>query len=528
MKKGLQMKRDWRSPLLAMSGWLLLLTGLALAVAGPAGSDSLKTFETSLYTAKIDPNGNVVSFLAKVFQDDLLKNGFVQKEKPLPKMGGFLVGPMGHLSTDARLVTTMTAKGTFVSRDPTGNWLPKELEIERQYRFVDGSYAFEVELTLRNTASRTIPLSATLGETAVWLGPALPSSSYASFEVVGATPQAGLESLSLKDEVKATAPGLKWIGCRENYYCSVLQERQGRGHYLYANVAFEEADKTQYNAVLLGFRYQYAELRSKEEANLSFRIYLGPKLEHDLAAAGYAAMFNNWDGLTGSIGKMMFQMLQVFHRITGSYGISILLLTLLVKVVLHPLNIKQLRSMQKLQELQPKLQELQKKYSDKRELQTEMQKLYVQHNVNPLGGCFPIVLQIPIFIALYSCLMGAIELKKVRFLWLPDLAKPDPLALLPILFAGSIYLSSKMSSSPQMDKSQQTVMQIMPIMMLVLMVNVPSGVMLYLAGQSVLSIAETRVNQRAVEAEKAAAMMNKGKRRGKKSETTAPKSSTEE
>lgn len=470
--------------------------------------------DTSLVKVRIEPAGSLLGWSIRQFDEQLIQQSYARKDEPLALQGGLFVGPVGKMSANAKLATTVTSNGAFLTWDPTGKWLPKGVQVERLYRFTDDSYVFEVDVALRNTTDKMVPLTSELGDTAFWLGPVLASEGYSTHEIVGLKPPASVETLKGTDAVQATAPGLKWIGTRENFYSAVLEEKKGRGNYLYALADFEEPKGTHRQGVILGFRYQYPELRARETAQLSFRLYLGPKLEQPLLTAGYPQMFNNWDGLTGGIGKLMFHMLHFFHRVTGSYGISILLLTLLVKLVLHPMNMKQLRSMQKLQALQPKMQDLKKRYPDSREFQTEVQKLYMEHDVNPLGGCLPILLQIPIFIALYSCLMGAIELKKVSFLWMPDLAKRDPIALLPMLFAGSIYLSSKMTANTQqVDKTQQSVMQIMPIMMLVLMVNVPSGVMIYLAGQSVLSIFENHWNQKQLKQEEAAAEAARGKRK---------------
>ncbi len=480
----------------------------------PLPAEKPRTFDTSLYKAEVSPAGTLTGFVVKAFDDPLVKSSFSQKGDTVAKRGGLLVGPIGKMSADAREATTASTGGASVALDPTGTWLPVGVQVERKYRFADGSYAFEVDVTLRNTTGKTVPLTSTMGETVIWFGPVLPVAGYATHELIGFKDPSTVETLKLHEEPQTTAPGLKWIGARDNHYCAVFQEKSNRGNYVYRTIQWLDEKQKDQHGVILGFRYQYPELRAHEEAALKFRIYLGPKVENDLGLAGYGLMFNNWDGLTGGIGKLMFHTLQIFHKMTGSYGIAILLLTLLVKVLLHPLNIKQLRSMAKLQEIQPKLQEIQKRYTDKQEQQAEMQRLYLEHNVNPLGGCFPILIQIPIFIALYSCLMGAVELKKVRFLWMPDLALPDPVAVLPMLFAGSIYLSSKMTqNTAQVDKTQQSVMQIMPILMLVLMVNVPAGVMLYLAGQSLLSIFETRMNQKLMAAEKAPLVEKPGKKK---------------
>lgn len=515
-----------------LRSWCLSVLAFALAVtvasaASPHAAPAVRK-EAPFFTASVDGAGNLTTFVVKPFQDDLLRARYLPKDETLERLGGLIFGPIGRVAYQAQPQSRKTTDGGRVMSDPTGTWLPREIEVERHYQFSETTYVVDVEVTLRNTSDRTVPLSSSAGELAFWLGPVLQTTQAVAQEIVAARDGDVIEVLSSKAELQSAPAGTKWIGARESYFCAALQENKGRGTYFHQLVQFEQPKGQAHQGVLIGFRYQYPELRSRESVTLFFRVYLGPKVEENLTAAGYPRMFNNWEGFTGGIGKLMFHMLHVFYAMTGSYGVAILLLTLLVKVVLHPLNLKQLRSMQKLQMLQPKMQDLKKRYPDPREFQTEVQKLYIENQVNPLGGCFPILLQIPIFIALYSCLMGAIELKKVRFLWLPDLAMPDPLALLPILFAGSIYVSSKMTSTTTpMDKSQQTMMQIMPIMMLMFMVNVPAGVMLYLAGQSILSLFETKWNQAIMKQEedqKKARKADRQKKRSKKESHEAEES----
>ncbi len=475
----------------------LLIAGVALAMASSISAATLepsRTIETPFFQTSLDESGNLERFFVLRFRDDLLTPSYRTEPGKDALVGGLIFGPLGQLDAGSRLSTRISTSGSFVSTDDQGSWLPEGLELERTYRFHDDNYLVDIDVVLRNRTDQSLALATPMGKLAFWLGPILGGQLYGSAEVVAMQGEE-LEELSTAEELKETPSGVKWIGARGSYYASVLEEKSGRGNYVYSLVPFVGKDGKVVQGVRIGFRYQYPDIRGGEEVKLSFRLYLGSKQEDALSRAGYLPLFDNWDGMTGGIGKVMFKMLKLFHSVTGSWGIAILLLTLLVKILLHPLNLKQLRSMGKLQELQPKMQDLKKRYPDTQQFQQEVQKLYTEHNVNPLGGCFPIFLQIPIFIALYSSLMGAIELKKVSFLWLPDLAKADPYGLLPVMFAGSIYVSSKLTASPQMDKTQQSIMQIMPIMMLMMMMNVPSGVMIYLAGQSVLSLFETRYNK---------------------------------
>jgi YidC/Oxa1 family membrane protein insertase len=168
-------------------------------------------------------------------------------------------------------------------------------------------------------------------------------------------------------------------------------------------------------------------------------------------------------------------------------------MTVCVKLAMHPLSRKQLESMAKMQELQPRIQALQTRYKDNpQRMQAEVTKLWSEAGVNPLSGCLPLFMQMPIFIALYNCLSYVPELRGVEFLWLKDLSKADPLWILPFFFALGIYISSSQTAT---DPNQKTMMQFMPIMMFFFMLGIPSGVMIYLAGQTILGIFEQRANR---------------------------------
>ena len=381
--------------------------------------------------------------------------------------------------------------------------LPEGMVVHRTYRFFPDRSVIELDLEVRNGGDRLLNLKR--GEEGVfglYLGPvsAQGETSRDLTEVlIGAKDEVSTVSPS-KMELQSPPPSTAWVGWRSSYYAAVLEEMGRAGTYYHASLPIKMG-KTTGNAHLVGCALPVTTLRKGETVEMRFRIYLGTKTEEELAIAGYPRVFNNWDGWTGPIGKMMFFLLQFFYGLTRSYGWAILLLTVLVKLLLHPINRKQIVAMRKMQDLQPKMQKIRETYKkDPNRQNQEMQKLFVENDVNPMSGCLPIFIQLPIFIALYTCLGSAIELKNVPFWWLPDLSLADPLRLLPLIFAASIYFSSAGKGG---DPSQAMMMKIMPVMMFLLMSGISSGVMLYLAGQGVLGILEQRYNE---------ALMGAGKR----------------
>lgn len=181
--------------------------------------------------------------------------------------------------------------------------------------------------------------------------------------------------------------------------------------------------------------------------------------------------------LLAPITSALISVMDLIHSLIPSYGWSIIVLTIIVRIFLLPLTIKQTKSMKVMQKLQPEIKKIQERYKDDKEkMQQEMMKFYSENKFNPMGGCLPILLQLPIFIALYQMLLHYEALKGVGFLWLPNLIKPDPLYILAVLTAASTYFSQKMVST---DPQSQKLMIPMTAFMGFIAINLPAGVLLY-------------------------------------------------
>jgi len=189
------------------------------------------------------------------------------------------------------------------------------------------------------------------------------------------------------------------------------------------------------------------------------------------------------------ISKPLLIILNFFYSFTKNYGVSIILLTILIKLVFYPLSQKSYRSMKELQKIQPKLEEIRKKYANNKEmLNREMMMLYKRHGVNPMSGCLPMLVQIPFFIALYQALMTSIELRQAPFmLWIQDLSAKDPYYVTPILM-GATMLLQQMITPTSGDPMQKRMMYILPIVFTFMFINFPSGLVIYWLVNNVFSI----------------------------------------
>jgi YidC/Oxa1 family membrane protein insertase len=221
-------------------------------------------------------------------------------------------------------------------------------------------------------------------------------------------------------------------------------------------------------------------------------LYVGPQDQDALAklAPGLEKVVDY--GKLTIISEPLFALLKWLHGILGNWGWSIIVMTIMIKAVFYPLNAASARSMAKMKIVAPKMKGLQEQFAnDKPELQKRMMELYKTEKINPLGGCLPIVVQIPVFIALYWVLLSAVELRHAPWIgWIHDLSAPDPWYILPVLYAITAWLQVKLSPTPVTDPMQAKMFQIMPIAFSVMFIFFPSGLVLYWLVNNLLQIAQ--------------------------------------
>ncbi|HMK55635.1 MAG TPA: membrane protein insertase YidC [Dissulfurispiraceae bacterium] len=284
--------------------------------------------------------------------------------------------------------------------------------------------------------------------------------------------------------------GIKWVAQEDKYFTSFIVPK---------TPVVEAHAWTKDNSAAV-------DLRMKAGDN-SYLIYAGPK-EYDILEKYHAGMEHVIDfGFFSIIARPLFWFLKFLYGLSHNYGIAIILLTIITRIPFFPLISKGQKSMKKLAEIQPKMAEIREKFkNDPQRMQKEMMDLYKTHKVSPMGGCLPMLLQMPVFFALYSILSTAIELRHAPFmLWIKDLAAPDTLfghipaqvpllggfALgpLPLLMGATSFIQQKMTPSTA-DPQQQKIMLIMPVMFTFIFLNFSSGLVLYWLINNLLSIAQ--------------------------------------
>ena len=214
--------------------------------------------------------------------------------------------------------------------------------------------------------------------------------------------------------------------------------------------------------------------------SISLNAYMGPKDYKMLKSLSPVLTDVLEYGFFTFIAKPMFAMLNYIYSLVGHWGWTIIITTILIKLVLYPLAHKGMVSMMRLKDLAPKIKEIQEKYKgDPQKASMHMMELYKKHGANPMGGCLPIILQIPVFFAIYRVLTNAIELKGAGFLWVNDLSLMDPFFILPILMGATMYLQQKITPNTIQDETQRKIFQYLPVIFTFFFLWFPAGLTLY-------------------------------------------------
>jgi YidC/Oxa1 family membrane protein insertase len=293
-----------------------------------------------------------------------------------------------------------------------------------------------------------------------------------------------------------------WIGMIEHYFVAAWlpsdEKKQAREFYT------RKLDNGLYAA---GVVVDGAPIAPGATGTITVPLYVGPQDQDVLAKTAKGLDLVVDYGVFTIIAAPLFMLLKWLHGLIGNWGWAIIAMTIMIKGAFYPLNAASARSMAKMKIVGPKMKALQEQYKDdKQQLQIKMMELYKQEKINPLGGCLPILVQIPVFIALYWVLLSAVELRHAPWIgWIKDLSAPDPFFILPVIYAITAWLQVKLSPTPVTDPVQQKIFQIMPIAFSVLFIFFPAGLVLYWLVNNTLQIAQQWHVNRMLEKEAAAA-----------------------
>jgi YidC/Oxa1 family membrane protein insertase len=385
------------------------------------------------------------------------------------------------------------------------------VRVTREYVFNGSRYDFEVRLQAVNGSRDSIGIRPGLDITQLFTGE-LAGDSYTFHGIVTFDPKSSIERYSLKDISKGkVAKGpVRWASADSKYFTWVaVPERLW---------SVTRASVSGESGVLFSVADAAATLQPGETVRGNARVFAGPK-QSDLLESVGAGLENLIDyGWFGFLAKPLVFLMKASNRVTGNYGIDIILLTILIKILFFPLSQKSMGSMRKMQELAPVLSKIKEKYKgDMNRVNQETMNLYKTYKINPLSGCLPMVAQIPVFIALYKALLVTIELRHAPFfLWIKDLSAPEylwdidvfgftlPIRLLPLLMGISMMVQQKMTPSTSMDPMQQKMMLLMPLVFTFMFWGFPAGLVVYWLVNNLLTIGHQWLYNRQADAAKTA------------------------
>lgn len=373
------------------------------------------------------------------------------------------------------------------------------INVKKEYVLKRQSYLIQVKHTIVNNSQAPIKLhqydqlkrsreSSRKGMLYLFTGAALstPEKRYEKFDY------GDLEDAPLSVNAKDS-----WVAVMEHYFVAALIPNMGVTHHFYSKTDNK-------NRFTVGHYSPGATLAPGEQHEFSSSIYIGPK-RHDILEETAPGLNLSVDyGMLWFLAKPLFVVLTYVHKMTDNWGWAIVILTILLKLMFYPLAAAGYRSMANMRKVQPRLLALKDRYSgDKAQLNQAMMQLYKDEKINPLGGCLPMLVQIPFFIALYWVLLESVEIRQAPFIfWITDLSSLDPFYVLPLLMGVTMWFQQKLNPAP-LDPMQAKVMKILPFVFTGFFAFFPSGLVLYWLVNNLLSIAQQYRITKLVESESA-------------------------
>ena len=458
-------------------------------------------FENEEYRAVLSNAGGVIKSATLKKHLDSKGNPMVLFDESNPSDATFAVSGLSPAIDKAVFAYSMRPNGVlFTAKSPDG------LSVEKEITFRPGVYAIDLRQTLTNYSgqSKNIKYSIVNGAGLTSLSPQ--DEMYAELvkEIDGKV--TNVNKRSIKSPVTWEGMLVNWVSLKSRYF-SLITKPPVSFKTVYSN-------KLQDNKLQSRIGSDNFTVASNSSVTHDFVLYAGPNKYKDVRALKLDFEDSIYLGFTGSIGRILFVILEHIHMLAKNWGLSIILLTAFINILLFPLTFKGIKAMKQMQALQPKMEALRKAHkNDAQKLNKEVMELYKKYKINPMSGCLPMILQMPIFFALYQVLMRSIELRGAPFLWIKDLSQPDRLImfktpilllggelnLLPILMAIAMFFQQKLSTPANAGVDDQIVQQqkmmavMMPILFGFLFYRLPSGLVMYWLTNTLLTVAEQEI-----------------------------------
>ncbi|MCL4503533.1 MAG: membrane protein insertase YidC [Deltaproteobacteria bacterium] len=371
---------------------------------------------------------------------------------------------------------------------------PEGLTFVKTYTFKADSYGFDLTVQVINHTGKPLEGQVSLDLSEDFSGEEASRFHFLGFNGSVNNKWEEIKSGGLKQPQTFTGK-IDWAGLDEGYFLTAMVPNAASKSILNLNEPLEPQTKKLAGPMVASLQTPVEGLAPGQDLRLSYGLFFGPKDLYDLRTMGLEGAINF--GWFDFLGKPLLRVLKFFKNYSLNYGWAIIILTFLIRIVFFYPNHKSYKSMKDMQKLQPKVAKLREKYKDDKEtMNRELMALYKTFKVNPLAGCLPMVIQLPVFIALYNVLGYAIELRHASFIptlpftnivWLADLSTKDPLLITPIVMGATMFIQQKMTPSAG-DPTQAKMMMFLPLIFTFMFLNFASGLVIYWLVNNVLSI----------------------------------------
>jgi YidC/Oxa1 family membrane protein insertase len=399
-----------------------------------------------------------------------------------------------HLATWTAAAQSYTlAPGANELRVPL-TWSDAGLQVTKTFVFKRGQYAIALDYDVKNDSSSDRKLASYAQILRHWEHASRSYFDVETYSFKGPAIYDGSKSKDLNVESDTDSKYTAvitggWLASLQHQFVTAIVPPAGQPYQYQLQVRDKE--------YLLSATGPTVDVPPGGTAQFHDELFIGPKLQSQLAAVGTSLERTVDFGILTVLAQPLFAGLNLVHKVVGNWGWSIIIVTALIKLLFYPLSQASGRSMAKMRAVGPRMKQIQDTFKDDREkLGRAMMELYKKEKINPLAGCLPMLVQVPVFISFYRVLLESVEMRQAPFLlWINDLSSRDPFFVLPLLMGGAMFAQFKLNPAPP-DPMQAKVMQFMPLIMTGMMAWFPSGLVLYWLTNTVLSIAQQwRVNQ---------------------------------
>jgi len=420
-------------------------------------------------------------------------------------------GPMEILSAPLRIVgttnNTRPVLPSILSAERQGNnlsfrYMRGYWEITQVFTMPENGYGADVEITWKNTADASLELTSSvmMSEKTLFLKksgsflPGMPTGRPAVVtSVSGKTEwedaQKYCEDTKSEDLIAKNMQEVSFVGFDKHYF---LQALLPLGKKSSLNVSRDDVLMDQSCNLTHWMSLNQGSVDASASVSMKFKAWFGPK-STDLMEAYDVRLKESLDlGMFSAISRPLFVALQFIQNMVGNWGLTIIILTILLKILFYPLTRQAAIAQNKMKKLQPEMNKIKEKFKDDpRRQQQEIMQFMSSNKVNPMKGCFPILPQIPVFIAFYRVLSTSIELRQAPFfLWISDLSVQDPYFITPVLLGVTMLIQQKLMPTTGMDKTQERIMMMLPLIFTVMMLTLPAGMVLYMLANTLMSIGQ--------------------------------------